>query len=102
MSGQNEREALRSIETKPINAHDALNRLLDEYYQSYSGVGKDLVQDWNSTGYQVEINMNEFVAKITDFSAKFQELPEEELQELQKNLQTSLDQLIESKGAAAD
>ncbi|HEY9870198.1 MAG TPA: hypothetical protein V6D08_13610 [Candidatus Obscuribacterales bacterium] len=103
MSGADKTKALRAAEREPTSAREAYNRERDAYYESYDGLGKKWVNNvWDGTGYMSEDAMNEFSAKMTEFSAKFQELPPEQRQELTEKLRTALDQFVESKGAAAD
>jgi hypothetical protein len=103
LGGQDKKDALRLIQREPASAREAYNRERDGYYQSYDGAGKAFVDKvWDGTGHMSADAMNEFSAKVTEFSSRFKELPPEQQKELTEKLRTALDQFVASKGAAAD
>lgn len=103
LSGAEKIEAENILKRQATTAREAYNDARDQVYDSYDGVGKAFVNNvWDGTGHMTEDNLNQFSAKMSEFSSKFKELPLAQQKELSERLHKSLDAFIESKGAAAD
>ncbi len=103
LSGAEKIEAETILKRPVTTAREAYNDARDQAYLSYDGVGKAFVNGaWDGTGHMTEDNLNQFSAKMAEFSSKFKELPLEQQKQLSERLHKSLDAFIESKGAAAD
>lgn len=103
LGGQDKVEIQRLAAREPESAREAFNNARDEYYKSRDGIGSSFVDKaWDGTGYAADQAMNDFAKTIADNSKRFGELPADEQKRLQENLAASLDQFVQSKGAAAD
>ncbi len=103
VGGQDKVEIQRLTAREPESAREAFNNARDQYYKSRDGIGSSFVDAaWDGTGYAADQAMNDFAKTISENSKRFSELPPEEQKRLQENLAASLDQFVESKGAAAD
>src|SRR4030095_4500530 len=99
--------------TEKAQAHDILLppagtsdeqylRDLNKYLNTYDGAGKNLVNAiWDGTGFMSENSMNRYTATMSDFSARFKQLPPDMQKELKENLEASLAMFRESKQGAA-
>lgn len=103
LGGQDKVEVQRMAAREPASAREAFNDSRNEYYSSRDGIGSRFVDKaWDGTGYAADQAMNDFAKTIAENSKGFAELPQEEQKRLQENLAASLDQFVQSKGAAAD
>lgn len=103
LGGQDQVEAVRDARRAPQSNREAFNQARDEFYESRDGLGKQLVDfTWDGTGYMANDALNRYAGTMSQFSARFEELPPEKQQELIEHMRTSLDLFRESKGSAAD
>lgn len=103
LGGQDLREALRAARREPATAAEAFDRARDEVYESRDGLGRLLVDStWDGTGHAADDALHQYAAAMSGFSSRFQELPADQRQQLEQNLQDAVDMYVESEGAAAD
>ena len=103
LGGRDKTEVLRSARREPTSAEEAFDRARAEYYESRDGFGSRWVNTmWDGTGYQADEAQLIYRSAMSEFAAKFEQLPPEKQRELVENLQQSLDLFVESKGALAD
>src|SRR5262249_4721780 len=76
LDGANEKAEAHSILLPPAGSSDEQYlRDLNKYLKTYDGVGKDIVNGWDGTGYMTQDAMNQYTAKMSDYAAHFKELP---------------------------
>lgn len=103
LGGQDATDAKRAIKRDSGDSRTEFNDMRDEFYASRDGVGKAFVDSmWDGTGYQADEAFNNFAKAMTEYSARFEELPPEKRKELIENLQKGIDLFKESKGQIAD
>lgn len=102
LGGSDLTDAMRMTRGR-VSADEDFAAALDDYMESRDGFGSALVDAaWDGTGYAADDALHRYAAAMTEFSARFEELPPERRRELEENLSTALEQFRESRGAIAD
>jgi YD repeat-containing protein len=101
LGGSDLTEAMR-MTRGPASAEEDFAAALDDYLESRDGLGSTAVDRWDGTGFAADDALHQYAAAMTEFSARFEELPPERRRELEENLATALEQFRESRGAMAD
>ncbi len=103
LGGLDQTQAVRLARKAPTSDQEAFDLARDDSYQSRDGIGASLVDlTWDGSGYMADDALHKYAGALSEASAKFEQLPPEQQQELNQQIQSSLDQFRESKGAAAD